>query len=55
MSYIPEQGDIISLEINPGTVSESAISRPALVLSKKSFNAHVKMALVAPKLTELRR
>jgi len=48
MTYIPDQGDIIWLEFDPSTGNEIMKRRPALVLSKRIFNDHAQMAIVAP-------
>lgn len=47
-AYLPEQGDIIWLSFDPSGGSEIIKRRPAFVISKKIFNQHVKMAIVAP-------
>ena len=48
MIYIPEQGDIIWLDFNPSCGKEIMKRRPAFVISRKAFNEHTKMAIVAP-------
>lgn len=48
MRYIPEQGDLIWLDFDPSSGNEIMKHRPAYVISKKAFNAHTKMAIVAP-------
>lgn len=48
MTYIPEQGDIIWLNFDPSSGKEIMKIRPAFVISKKAFNEHTKMAIVAP-------
>jgi mRNA-degrading endonuclease toxin of MazEF toxin-antitoxin module len=48
MAYIPEQGDIVWLDFDPSNGKEIIKRRPAFVISKKAFNVHVKMAIVAP-------
>jgi mRNA interferase MazF/mRNA interferase ChpB len=48
MAYIPEQGDIIWIDFDPSSGQEIMKRRPAFVISKRTFNAHVKMAIVAP-------
>lgn len=48
MTYVPEQGDIIWLDFDPSSGKESIKRRPAFVISKKAFNAHVQMSIVAP-------
>lgn len=46
--YIPERGDIISLEFDPSAGKEIASTRPALVITPKYFNDATGLALVAP-------
>lgn len=46
--YIPEQGDIITLEFDPQTGHEQKGRRPAIVVSNNTFNRFTKMALVCP-------
>jgi len=48
MSYIPEQGDIIWLSFDPSSGKEIIKRRPAYVVSRKLFNEHTGLALVAP-------
>ncbi len=48
MGYIPEQGDIIWLSFDPSTGKEIIKRRPAYVISRKLFNGHTGLALVAP-------
>jgi mRNA-degrading endonuclease toxin of MazEF toxin-antitoxin module len=48
MLYIPEQGDLIWLDFDPSKGKEILKRRPAFVISKKRFNEHTKMAIVAP-------
>lgn len=48
MTYIPEQGDIIWLNFDPSSGKEIMKIRPAFVISRKAFNEHTKMAIVAP-------
>ena len=47
-SYIPERGDIIKLNFDPGAGHEQAGWRPALVLSPASYNGKTRLALVVP-------
>lgn len=47
-TYIPDRGDIVSLQFNPQTGREQAGWRPALVLSPKSYNQKVGLALFCP-------
>jgi mRNA interferase MazF len=46
--YIPERGDIVWLEFNPQAGYEQAGHRPALVVSPKSYNEKVGLALFCP-------
>ena len=48
MSYIPDQGDIVWLDFDPSSGKEIMKRRPAFVISRKAFNEHVGMAIVAP-------
>lgn len=48
MSYLPEQGDIITLEFDPQTGHEQRGRRPALVVSNHLFNRITNLALVCP-------
>jgi len=44
----PERGDLVWLEFNPQAGSEQAGRRPALVISPRSYNRKVGLALVCP-------
>lgn len=48
MIYIPEQGDIVWLDFAPSSGKEIMKRRPAFVISRRAFNEHTKMAIVAP-------
>lgn len=48
MSYIPDQGDIITLDFDPSAGREIIKRRPALVISRRHFNQHTGFAIVAP-------
>lgn len=48
MDYIPKQGDIILLELDPRTGHEQKGSRPAFVVSNHTFNQFTRMAIVCP-------
>lgn len=48
MTHVPEQGDIIWLDFDPSSGKEIIKRRPGFVISPKTFNAHVKIAIVAP-------
>lgn len=46
--YVPERGDIVWLQFNPQAGHEQAGHRPALVISPKSYNQKVGLALFCP-------
>lgn len=48
MLYIPEQGDIITLDFNPQAGHEQKGHRPALVVSNNTFNKRTRIAIVCP-------
>jgi mRNA interferase MazF/mRNA interferase ChpB len=52
--YIPEKGDIVLLNFDPSAGNEIMKRRPALVISRKVFNAHTGFAIVAPITSTLR-
>lgn len=54
MTYIPEQGDIITLKFDPQAGHEQKGRRPAIVVSNYTFNNLTKMAMVCP-ITNTRR
>ena len=47
-AYTPDRGDIVWLHFNPQAGHEQAGRRPALVLSPKSYNRKVGLALCCP-------
>ena len=47
-SYIPQRGDVVWINIHPQTGHEQAGRRPAVVLSPRSYNAKVGLALFCP-------
>ena len=47
-SYVPDRGDLVWLEFTPQAGSEQRGRRPALVLSPKSYNVKVGLALFCP-------
>lgn len=47
-SYVPDHGDLVGLEFTPQAGSEQRGRRPALVLSPKSYNGKVGLALFCP-------
>ncbi len=48
MAFIPEQGDIITLEFDPQAGHEQKGRRPAIVISNSTFNNFTKIAMVCP-------
>ena len=44
-SYVPDRGDLVWLEFTPQAGSEQRGRRPALVLSPKTYNGKVGLAL----------
>ena len=48
MAYVPERGDVVWITFNPQAGHEQAGRRPALVLSPKSYNGKVGLALLCP-------
>ncbi len=48
IEYVPSRGDIVWLEFNPQAGSEQAGTRPALVISLKSYNQKVGLSLFCP-------
>jgi len=48
MAYVPDQGDIVWLDFNPSSGKEIMKRRPAFVISRKAFNNHTGLAIVAP-------
>ncbi|MGI0119722.1 type II toxin-antitoxin system PemK/MazF family toxin [Zooshikella sp. RANM57] len=48
MVYVPDQGDIVLIDFDPSSGKEIMKTRPAFVISRKMFNEHTSMAVVAP-------
>jgi mRNA interferase MazF len=46
--YVPERGDIVWLAFDPQVGREQAGRRPAVVLSPKSYNGKVGLAICCP-------
>ncbi|AUW07584.1 MULTISPECIES: type II toxin-antitoxin system PemK/MazF family toxin [Vibrio harveyi group] len=46
--YVPDKGDIVSLDFDPSAGKEIMKRRPAFVISRKMFNEHTGFAVVAP-------
>lgn len=47
-NYIPKQGDIVYLDLNPTKGHEQFGKIPAIVISNNIFNKNTKMAIVCP-------
>lgn len=48
MGYIPNRGDVVWITFNPQAGHEQAGRRPAIVLSPKTYNGKVGLALLCP-------
>ncbi len=46
--YVPDKGDIVSLDFDPSAGKEIMKRGPAFVISRKVFNDHTGFAVVAP-------
>jgi mRNA interferase MazF len=51
---VPSRGDVVWLEFSPQAGSEQAGHRPALVISPRSYNAKVGLALFCPLTTSIK-
>jgi mRNA interferase MazF len=51
MAYVPDSGDIVWIMFTPQAGHEQAGRRPALVLSPKSYNSKVGLALLKEAIT----
>ena len=52
--YVPDRGDIVWIEFNPQLGHEQANSRPALVLSPKSYNDRTSLCLICPMTSKIK-
>lgn len=52
--YVPDRGDTVWLVFDPQAGHEQAGRRPALVLSPRSYNSRVGLALVCPITTSVK-
>ena len=52
--YIPDKGDIVTLDFDPSVGKEIMKRRPAYVISQKIFNEHTGFAVLAPITNTLR-
>ena len=48
MAFVPDQGDNVWLDFNPSSGKEIMKRRPAFVISRKAFNQHTGLAIIAP-------
>jgi mRNA interferase MazF len=48
MEWVPDQGDVVWIDMSPQSGHEQRGRRPALVLSPSSYNRRVGLALVCP-------
>ena len=48
MPYIPDRGDVVWIQMNPQAGREQAGLRPAFIVSPKSYNGKVGLALMCP-------
>jgi mRNA interferase MazF len=48
VKYIPEQGDIVTLNFGPQSGHEQKGRRPAIIISNKIFNKHLGLAFACP-------
>ena len=48
VKYIPNQGDIVALNFDPQSGHEQKGRRPAIIISNKIFNKHLKLAFACP-------
>ena len=46
--YVPDRGDVIWIDLEPAKGREQKGSRPALVISPKSYNSKVRLLLACP-------
>jgi len=54
MLYIPKQGDVIWINLNPQSGHEQAGKRTALMLSPAEYNKKVGLALLCPITTQIK-
>jgi mRNA interferase MazF len=48
MTYVPQRGDAVWIDLNPQAGHEQAGRRPALVLSPAAYNGKVGLAILCP-------
>lgn len=54
MIYVPGRGDVVRISFNPQTGREQAGVRPGIVLSPRSYNARVGLALFCPVTSQIK-
>lgn len=54
-SYVPERGDLVFIDCDPQAGHEQAGRRPALVLSPRSYNEKLSLALLCPITSKVKR
>lgn len=47
-AYVPGRGDVVWITLNPQTGHEQAGRRPAVVLSPRTYNSKVGLAILCP-------
>lgn len=52
--FVPERGDIVWVSLNPQAGHEQAGRRSALVLSPRSYNAKVGLAILCPLTSQIK-
>ncbi|NLB65199.1 MAG: endoribonuclease MazF [Lentisphaerae bacterium] len=52
MAYIPDRGDLVWMQMNPQAGREQAGHRPAFIVSPKTYNGKVGLALICPLTTK---
>ena len=53
-NYVPARGDVVWLQFNPQAGSEQVGRRPAMVISPKSYNGRVGLAVFCPLTTQVK-
>lgn len=46
--YVPDRGDLVWVDLNPTKGREQSKTRPALVISPKSYNQKTNLAIMCP-------
>ncbi len=54
-NYVPEQGDIIKLNLSPVKGHEQGGYRPAVVITKKIYNSKSNTILICPIISKIKR